>query len=377
MFMAGRPNHVSRAILIAAAAILYLLGCGSLSPLAFSNAAGIPTIPPATIQAVLASTAQAYWATTPTLDPPETPTPALLPEAAAAPQDAFTLTPTPAPTPPPTPTPEGEWYAEYYNNRDLAPPPAVVRREHDLDSTWSGAPFPGMLKDHFSAVFTRTANFPTTDNYIFTLVVDDGAQVYVDNLPLINEWRYGKSRTVRGYAVLEAGDHQITVRYFDGKGRARIKLSWGPGYVGWQGRVYGNINLNGPVLAKRDDHHLDLAWGAETPVARDLSENYSIDWTRKVKFPCSCEYEFTVVADDEARVYIDGGLEPLVDNFGRGGPATLTARKRLSAGYHFMQAQFVQRGGGAAIKLNWKPMAPFPPGTNIPVTWTPAATPDP
>ena len=371
--MAGRLSHASRTILVVALAALFLLGCGSLSDMGRRNSTGMATIQPGL-----------YWAMptdtpipTPTLTPTPSATPTPIPPPTVTPIAVPSpIAPTPSPTPAPSPTPEGEWYAEYYNNRDLIAPPVVTRREYEIDFTWDKEPVPGVYMDDFSVAFTRTADFPTLDNYIFTLEVDDGAQVWVDNQLVINEWRFGSLRTVYGYMIIEQGKHLVRVRYFDGNGLARIKLSWGPGYIGWQGRVYGNTNFDGAIIAKRDDPNLDLSWEAGTPVADNISDNFSIDWIRRVKFPCSCMYEFVLDVDDEARVYIDRSPHPLLDNFGRGG-SPLIAHKRMSAGYHFMQVQFVEKGGGAHIKLAWKPVIATPPPTNIPVTWTPVGTPDP
>jgi len=371
--MAGRLSHASRTILVVALAALFLLGCGSLSDMGRRNSTGMATIPPGQ-----------YWAM-PTDTPTPTPTLTPTPSATPTPIPPPTVTPSPVPlprapepsaTPAPSPTPEGEWYAEYYNNRDQIGSPVVTRREYEIDFTWKKEPAPGVYMDDFSVVFTRTADFPTLDNYIFTLEVDDGAQVWVDNQLVINEWRFGKLRTVRGYRVIDSNEYLVKVRYFDGNGPARIKLSWGPGYIGWEGRVYGTTDFSGDIIDKRDDKYLTLSWEAGTPVADNTSDNFSIDWIRWVKFPCSCMYEFVLEADDEARVYIDRSPYPLLDNFGRGGPLS-PAYKRLSAGYHFMQVQFVEKGGAAHIKLTWKPVIATPPPTNIPVTWTPVGTPDP
>ncbi len=181
---------------------------------------------------------------------------------------------TPAPTetplpPPPTSTPEpiGEWFAEYYANRDLGGPPVLTRMEETrcdarhqwLCLNWGRASAgDGMPADQWSATFTRTITLDTLDNYIFELWVDDGARVYLDGQLIINEWRQGRWRAAYGFTVRGPGEHTLRVDYFDAAGAARVKLSWWAGYTAWEARYYNSTYLDGPVILKRDDHDINF-----------------------------------------------------------------------------------------------------------------------
>jgi len=293
--------------------------------------------------------------------------------------------------PPPTPDPNaiGMWYGKYYDNPDLADPPALIRMDPNLNFNWGpGSPDPHIPPDNFSVSLTRNESFRTTDNYVFTLTVDDGARVYLDGELFINEWRNGGARTVNVSRPVTRGLHQLRVDYYEATGNALISLSWAAKYLGWVGRYYNTPNLDGAIILKRDDLAIDFDWGYGSPASEVNPDNFSIDWTRNVAFPIASTYIFTAVVDDGVRIYIDGSPTSVLDNFDTNGSRTITGSVSLSAGVHAVEVQYVERTGQAKMQLSWAPVSAAPTPTSaitppsltitpIPLTLTPLHTPTP
>jgi hypothetical protein len=359
--------------------VVYLLGRGSIS--------GFSPVVPITIggQPAVQPTTPIPSGATATLAPP---TPTMPPATSTPPGPTFTptpLTPTGSPTASPTPDPNaiGQWYGRYYDNPDLTDPPVFTRIDPNLNFNWkSGSPGPGIPDNYFSVRWTRNEDFRTTDNYIFTLTVDDGARVYVDNYLIINEWRNGGPRTVTANVGINKGVHVIRVEYYEATGNAQIALAWAVGYTGWVGRYYNTPDLSGPLVLKRNDvtpgdPFINFDWGFGSPAPQVNPDNFSVDWTRTVHFPIAGTYVFTANVDDGVRVFIDGNPTPVIDNFSSTGSHTIVGSVALSAGQHAMQVQYAERTGQAKIELSWAPEAVPPTSTPTVTLVPPSVTPGP
>ncbi len=139
-----------------------------------------------------------------------------------------------APTPAPPPVPDGgkwetvrppsKWRGEYFNNPDLAGWPAFVRDDSSIDFNWgSGSPGGGIGPDFFSV---RWANAFRLDGgkYRFTVDVDDGVRLWVDDRLVIDEWREQALRKFTQELELGAGNHTFRLEYVEYTGVARIRL---------------------------------------------------------------------------------------------------------------------------------------------------------
>jgi hypothetical protein len=290
------------------------------------------------------------------------------------------VTPTNPPTPTSTPDPNalGIWFGRYYDNPDLSDPPVFTRSDANLSFNWrSGSPRGDIPNDNFSISWTRNETFKTTDNYIFTLTVDDGARVYIDNQILINEWRNGGVRTVTAGRGITRGQHQIRVEYYEATGNAQISLSWAVGYTGWVGRYYNAPDLSGSLVLKRDDAKIDFDWGFGSPAPEVNPDNFSVDWTRTVNFPVAGTYVFTAEVDDGARLYIDGNATPVFDNFDSSGSRVVVGTRALGAGNHALELQYAERTGEAKIKFTWSQVMAPPTVTTTTLPPTETRTPTP
>ncbi|BCX04376.1 MAG: hypothetical protein KatS3mg053_2314 [Candidatus Roseilinea sp.] len=302
-----------------------------------------------------------------------------------------TCTPPPGPTiivptATPNPNPTGAWYGQYFGNPDLIPPVLFDQNlpGPPLNVNWgTGAPGPGVPRNNWSAIFTSSANFPTTDNYQFTLSVDGGARVFVDDVLVINQWFSAGLRTVTADVSLTAGLHNLRVEYYKSGASARVLLNWKVNYAGWEGRYYNSPNLTGPVVIKRDDPlappnppgFLNTAVMPSWPPPQINPLNFSVDWRRSVNFPVGGTYVFTATVDDGARLLIDGTIVSGLDDF-TAGAKVLVGTRVLNAGQHFLQVQYVNYTGPGSIELVWA-LAPLPPTATPTPTIPPPPSPTP
>lgn len=132
--------------------------------------------------------------------------------------------------PPPPPQPIYNWRAEYFNNKSLSGPPAVVRDEPRVDFSWGGgSPAPGVIDaDGFSARWSQSLNLPP-GNYRFTITVDDGARLFVNGHLLIDAWKDQSPRTYVGDIYLPGGAITVQMEYYENAGGAVARLAWNSG----------------------------------------------------------------------------------------------------------------------------------------------------
>lgn len=119
-----------------------------------------------------------------------------------------------------------DWKAEYYTNRKLQGSPVLVRNETKIDHNWgSGSPAPGVPADNFSARWTRKMDFKG-GTYVFSVWVDDGVRLWVDDALVIDSWQDGKSRLVQAEHQISGDKHPVRVEYYERSGGAEIEVTW-------------------------------------------------------------------------------------------------------------------------------------------------------
>jgi hypothetical protein len=178
-------------------------------------------------QAVVSFNVAAANAATPTTSPIDTSTAVMTSTATIPPLDEM-ITPTIT-----TPTPISsavvefqDWRGEYWDNPYLDGPPALIRDDPAIVFDWGlGSPANTIPVDYFSARWSRSLYF-TEGVYRFFLEVDDGARLYIDNVPVLDEWRDGSLRTAFVDFALSDGVHLLQVDYFEQAQRALIRFWW-------------------------------------------------------------------------------------------------------------------------------------------------------
>ncbi len=122
------------------------------------------------------------------------------------------------------------WNAEFYNNTDLSGSPVLTRTDNAINFNWAdGSPGAGVNADNFSARWTTTFNFPQAGRWRFVVGADDGVRMTIDVTRIIDEW-HGNPEGYRTYEAdvyaLTAGNHDLTVEYYEATGNAGIKVEW-------------------------------------------------------------------------------------------------------------------------------------------------------
>jgi hypothetical protein len=118
------------------------------------------------------------------------------------------------------------WRGEYYNNITLSGTPAVVRDDAAIAFNWAdGAPAAGVNADQFSARWTRNLSLEA-GWWRFTLAVDDGARLWVNNTQAIDVWQIGGARPFQADVYVPGGSVPVKLEYFEDSGWASAQLAW-------------------------------------------------------------------------------------------------------------------------------------------------------
>lgn len=269
------------------------------------------------------------------------------------------------------------WRAAYYANKELAGAPVLIQDVPEINFDWgAGSPGPAVPANAFSARFERTlALSPGT--YRLTLRMDDGARVFVDDLPVLNDWRVGSQREL-SVAYPLGSRPRLRVEYFQDGGVASIFFAVTPLYVApptaptpappwqpsapdlplvqnqWRAQYFNNTDLGGaPVAAQyegRGFYPLDKYWGAAAPVAGLGTDYWSARFEGQFYFTPG-DYDFIAQSDDGVRLYIDNIL--LIDAWFDGRVDTRNRFSRVGDGFHTVRVDYFERSGNAYLRALW------------------------
>jgi hypothetical protein len=118
------------------------------------------------------------------------------------------------------------WMGQYWANAKLKGTPELERDDVDINFNWgTGAVVSWMPVDRFSARWSRTIRF-NAGTYRFNARVDDGVRMWVDDDLILDSWQNGSVRLISVDYSLAAGNHDITVEYFENVSRAQIRVWW-------------------------------------------------------------------------------------------------------------------------------------------------------
>jgi beta-glucosidase len=117
---------------------------------------------------------------------------------------------------------------------------------------------------------------------------------------------------------------------------------------------FANMNLQGPPALKRSEKNVNFDWGMNNPAPGIPADQFSARWTGKLVPTVSGKYRFGAIADDGARIYLDGKL--IAEDWTDHAPATITGEVTLEAGktYEF-KMDYYENKIGAVAKLVWQP----------------------
>jgi len=97
-----------------------------------------------------------------------------------------------------------------------------------INYNWGGGtPVTGAPADDVVVEFTGYITAPTTDTYTFSMVPDDKASLYLNNVLVADGSPTGSSVTVSGTAAMTANQRvPFRIEYAEHTGNAKLSLSW-------------------------------------------------------------------------------------------------------------------------------------------------------
>jgi hypothetical protein len=253
-----------------------------------------------------------------------------------------------------TTAPVQDWRGEYFNNMSLAGSPVVVRDDANIDFNWGDeSPVSIIDPNHFSARWTRTLDFPA-GSYRFTMTVDDGGRLWVNNHLLIDAWKDQAATTYTGEIFLPGGPIPLKMEYYEDTGLAVAKLSWQPldeAIQNWRGEYYNNESLSGNPALVRDDNQINFDWGAGSPAPGTIGvDDFSVRWTRTFDLAAG-RYRFDMTVDDGGRLWVDNHL--LIDAWKDQPATTYSAEFDHAGGPVNVVMAYYEHGGLAVARLSW------------------------
>ena len=120
------------------------------------------------------------------------------------------------------------WRGEYFNNRTLSGPPAMVRDDQQIDFNWgSGSPGSPVNNDDFSVRWTRDISF-NAGRYRFTASTNDGVRLWVNNQLIIDQWYDHALASFSAEIDLAGGTVPVKMEFYERDGSAEAHLTWTP-----------------------------------------------------------------------------------------------------------------------------------------------------
>ncbi|MCL5667137.1 MAG: DUF2341 domain-containing protein [Patescibacteria group bacterium] len=100
------------------------------------------------------------------------------------------------------------------------------RTDNSINFNWStGKPDSTIPADHFSVRWQGNFTFENA-NYDFVVTADDGVRVYVDGIPVVDQWKDQAPTTYKVTKALTAGGHLVKVEYYDNTDLAIAQVLW-------------------------------------------------------------------------------------------------------------------------------------------------------
>ena len=198
---------------------------------------------------------------------------------------------------------EGIKEAVEYVNKNASPGSYVsfkVRPSHEIPPLNPSLRDYRRYADNFSVRWEGKLKVPFDDTYTFYTISDDGIRLWIDGKLIINNWTLHAPIEDRGEASLGAGNHDIKLDFYEGRGGATIKLLWSSGHFsksiipseylfyeadgirrpGLRGQYYNELNFK-DLKITRVDSNIDFDWKEQSPFVQETDyvvTNTFLEW---------------------------------------------------------------------------------------------------
>jgi len=109
----------------------------------------------------------------------------------------------------------------------------------------------------------------------------------------------------------------------------------------------------GELIWQGEDQFIDSYWGGGGPGNGVGSDDFQVIWTGEIFTGIDGIYQFRTSSDDGVRLYIDNIL--IIDAWWDYGQTSHYGSIELTTGYHDLELQYYENGGGAVCYLYWTP----------------------
>ena len=268
--------------------------------------------------------------------------------------------------------------AFYYDNADFTNL-ASSQIDEVINFDWAyGGPVTndGVIlgSDNFSIEWRGEIESTYSEDYTFTVTHDDALRLWIDNVLVIDRWVTGSYEST-GTISLTAGSRvPIRIQYAESGSRAHIQMAWssasqtkqvvpqsqlypetadGSGGSGLEGHYYDSRGFI-EFFATRLDPIVNFNWGTASPFPSTSfgSDTFSVRWLGQVRPRYTETYTFSVFADDDVSLWIDG--VNILDRPYYSASASAAVPVELIAGKRYdIRMEVTEDYGGAMGRLLW------------------------
>ena len=236
--------------------------------------------------------------------------------------------------------------------------------------------------EQFAINFSGYINVPADGLYTFYTSSDDGSNLYIDGVKVVNNDGPHGQQENSGTIGLQAGLHKISVGYFNATGYEGLQVSYSGSGVSKQtipsSALYRVSSSSGNLLAAV--HPINTVNGLDykyyeastysavpdfsivTPIKTgnvngfDISianrtEQFAINFTGYINVPADGQYTFYTTSDDGSNLYIDG--VKVVNNDGPHGQQENSGTIGLQAGLHLISVGYFNATGYKGLQVSY------------------------
>jgi hypothetical protein len=250
---------------------------------------------------------------------------------------------------------------------------------------------PGFNKnDRYSMRWSGAINLPQSGVWTFKTRSDDGSQLFIDGVRVVNNDGNHGMRDRQGSRKLRAGNHELVITFYENGGGAGLQASVKRPGGGWQritkamtnpqrlsnpgGMYFEAYDWNGKSLSQMGNPN-KAVWDGQTPTVaksnfgRDVwysndndfkksipgfskNDRYAMRWTGNLNVPGDGKWCVKTVSDDGSQAWFDG--KRIVNNDGNHGMRAREGCVTTKKGWHKLVLTFYENGGGAGMQVSVK-----------------------